>query len=92
MQRRAQATGPDNAPPAGPVAPGQAPAGRTADGKPIKLPKVQPVKRELPKIGRNEMVTIRKGGETQQMKWKKAEELVRDQGWELVQQAELAKK
>jgi preprotein translocase subunit SecA len=87
LQKRAQATGPDNAP-----QPGGAPAGRTADGKPIKLPTVQPVKRELPKIGRNEMVTIRKGNETQSIKWKKAEELVRDEGWEIVQGPQMASK
>ncbi|MEM8549973.1 MAG: hypothetical protein AAGF10_04220, partial [Verrucomicrobiota bacterium] len=58
-------------------------AGRTSSGKQIRLPKVKQVKRELPKIGRNDLVTIRKGSESQQMKWKKAEPLVRSQGWEL---------
>ena len=47
------------------------------------LPKVT-VRRELPKIGRNEMVTIRKDGEEREMKFKKAEALLRDGGWELV--------
>lgn len=49
----------------------------------VELPKVQPVRRELPKIGRNETVTIRKGTETREMKFKKAEPLLA-QGWELV--------
>ncbi|MBC2593139.1 preprotein translocase subunit SecA [Ruficoccus amylovorans] len=96
MQRRAQATGPENASAPGAAPAGRGPAaagaGRTADGKPIKLPTVQPVKRELPKIGRNEVVSIRKGGQTQTLKWKKAEEMVRDEGWELVPPSETAKK
>ena len=49
----------------------------------VRLPNVE--KRiELPKIGRNDMVTISKGGETQTMKFKKAEHLIRDEGWQLV--------
>ncbi|MGE9292121.1 MAG: preprotein translocase subunit SecA [Puniceicoccales bacterium] len=93
MQKRAQTTGPEDAPAAGAVAPaGRAAAGRTADGKAIKLPKVQPVKRELPKIGRNEMVSIRKEGKVESMKWKKAEGMVRDEGWEIVPPNEPAKK
>lgn len=53
--------------------------------KPVELPKVEPIRRELPKIGRNETVTIRKGGEEQQVKFKKAEPMIHNQGWELVQ-------
>ncbi len=87
MQKRAQATGPETA-----QAAAAGPAPKTASGKEIKLPKVKQVKRVLPKIGRNDVVTIRKGGETQQVKWKKAEPMVLNEGWELVQQAELTKK
>jgi preprotein translocase subunit SecA len=42
-----------------------------------------PIHRELPKIGRNDLVTIRRGGETQTLKFKKAEPLL-SQGWTLV--------
>ena len=35
------------------------------------------------KIGRNEKVTIRKGGETKIIKWKKAQELIQSHGWTL---------
>ena len=35
------------------------------------------------KIGRNEKVTIRKGGETKIIKWKKAQELIQSDGWTL---------
>ncbi|MBM3826569.1 MAG: preprotein translocase subunit SecA [Verrucomicrobia bacterium] len=47
--------------------------------------KAEPFRRVLPKIGRNAVVRIRKGPETLEMKWKKAESLVRDQGWELLE-------
>lgn len=59
----------------------QASAGR----KPVELPKVTPIRRELPKLGRNDVVTIRKGVETKEMKFKKAEALILNDGWELVQ-------
>ena len=60
-----------------------APAGQPG-GRAVELPKVEPVRRELPKIGRNEMVTIRKGPEEKEMKFKKAEPLLQNDGWELV--------
>jgi preprotein translocase subunit SecA len=42
------------------------------------------IRREYPKIGRNDLVRIRKGVETQDLKWKKAEPLIRsNEGWEL---------
>jgi len=63
------------------AAPAKAPAAR----KPVELPKVEPVRRELPKLGRNDMVTIRKGGETQELKFKKAEAMILNDGWNLVQ-------
>jgi preprotein translocase subunit SecA len=56
-----------------------------APRKPVELPKVEPVRRELPKIGRNETVTIRKGAETKQVKFKKAESMILNEGWDLVQ-------
>ncbi|MGB0415210.1 MAG: preprotein translocase subunit SecA [Coraliomargarita sp.] len=52
--------------------------------KEVELPKVEPVRRELPKIGRNDTVTIRKGGEEKQVKFKKAEPMILNEGWELV--------
>ena len=48
-------------------------------------PKPEPFRRLTPKIGRNAVVRIRKGPETQDLKWKKAEALVRDEGWEVVE-------
>jgi preprotein translocase subunit SecA len=57
----------------------------TAPKKEVDLPKMEPVRRELPKIGRNETVTIRKGPEEKSMKFKKAEPLIQAEGWELVQ-------
>ena len=56
-----------------------------APRKPVELPKVEPVRRELPKLGRNDIVTIRKGGETQELKFKKAEAMILNDGWDLVQ-------
>ena len=57
----------------------------TSQGKSVELPKVKPIRRELPKLGRNDMVTIRKGTETQTLKFKKAEALIVNDGWELEQ-------
>jgi len=59
-------------------------AAATAPKKDVELPKVEPVRRELPKIGRNEVVKIRKGGEEKELKFKKAEPLLLNEGWELV--------
>lgn len=53
--------------------------------KAVELPKLEPVRRELPKIGRNDMVTIRKGPEVLEMKFKKAEPMLQHEGWELVE-------
>jgi preprotein translocase subunit SecA len=65
---------------------GAAPAAATAGGsKPINLPKVKPRPVKIVnEPGRNEMVTIRKGPETQELKWKKAERMVKEEGWQLV--------
>ncbi len=49
-------------------------------------PKAEPFRRSTNKIGRNDLVRIRKGGETLELKWKKAEPMVRDEGWQLVQE------
>jgi preprotein translocase subunit SecA len=60
----------------------------TSSGKPIQLPKVQraPV-RIANEPGRNEVVVIRRGPEKQELKWKKAERLVKEEGWQLVGKA-----
>ncbi|HKJ91385.1 MAG TPA: preprotein translocase subunit SecA [Oceanipulchritudo sp.] len=66
----------------GPAAGARAPAG---GGSGVRLPKVKkaPV-RIANEPGRNEVVTIRRGPEKQEMKWKKAERLVKEEGWQLV--------
>jgi hypothetical protein len=49
------------------------------------LPKVKPRPVKIVnEPGRNEVVTIRKGPETQELKWKKAERMVKEEGWQLV--------
>ena len=53
--------------------------------KEVELPKLEPVRRELPKVGRNDIVTIRKGPEEKKLKFKKAEAMIQNEGWELVQ-------
>lgn len=53
--------------------------------KQVELPKVEPIRRELPKVGRNDTVTIRKGPEEKTLKFKKAEAMIQNDGWELVQ-------
>jgi preprotein translocase subunit SecA len=66
---------------------GPAESGTTeaTETKPANAPKPEPFRRLTPKIGRNAVVRIRKGPETQDLKWKKAEALVRDEGWEVVE-------
>ncbi|MDR2862251.1 MAG: preprotein translocase subunit SecA [Puniceicoccales bacterium] len=81
IQRQIVTTGPEDAPAT------QAEAVR-AEAKAAEEEAAKPVpgitiRREYPKIGRNDIVRIRKGPETQDLKWKKAEALVRTQGWEL---------
>ena len=44
----------------------------------LKIPEV-----ELPKIGRNDTVVISKNGEVKQMKFKKAQQLIENEGWTL---------
>jgi len=47
--------------------------------------KQEPFRRHEAKIGRNSLVRIRKGAETLDLKWKKAEAMVRDEGWVVVE-------
>jgi preprotein translocase subunit SecA len=82
LMRRAQG----QAVASGPAEPGTLDAVKSPatapDAEPIKH---APFRRELPKIGRNAIVRITKGPESQELKWKKAEPLVRDEGWEVAQ-------
>ncbi|GBL25084.1 protein translocase subunit SecA [Opitutia bacterium] len=78
LMRRAQG----QAKATGPAEPG---ATETTATTPANAPKPEPFRRLTPKIGRNAVVRIRKGPETQDLKWKKAEALVRDEGWEVVE-------
>jgi len=75
MMRRAQGHVTASGPASEPAPPAQA----------APAAKPEPFRRVLPKIGRNAVVRIRKGPETLEMKWKKAESLVRDEGWELLE-------
>ncbi len=65
---------------------GGAAAAAGGGAREVTLPNVGagPVVREEPRIGRNELVTIRRGGETRQLKYKKARDLIDKEGWELV--------
>jgi preprotein translocase subunit SecA len=89
MSQSAQVAGPGTGQPqvgalAGAAAQAQA-AQAPAQRKQVELPKVEPIRRELPKLGRNDTVTIRKGAETKELKFKKAEALILNDGWDLVQ-------
>jgi len=98
LSQKAKTSGPANAPQAGGVMAGAQAAQRQLGPQPAgqqaqtsgggtstaELPKVEPVRRQLPKIGRNDTVTIRKGSEEQTMKFKKAEPLLQNEGWQLV--------
>jgi preprotein translocase subunit SecA len=78
LMRRAQG----QAKATGPAEPG---ATAPTETTPANAPKPEPFRRLTPKIGRNALVRIRKGPETQELKWKKAEALVRDEGWEVAE-------
>ncbi|MGA1204282.1 MAG: preprotein translocase subunit SecA [Opitutales bacterium] len=67
---------------------GAAPRQPGVGGRDIQLPKVKraPVRIDN-EPGRNEMVIIQRGPEKQEMKWKKAERLVKEEGWQLVGKA-----
>ncbi|MDG1242666.1 MAG: preprotein translocase subunit SecA [Opitutae bacterium] len=89
MSQTAQVAGPGTGQPqvgalAGAAAQAQA-AQAPAPRKQVELPKVAPIRRDLPKLGRNDTVTIRKGAETKELKFKKAETMILNDGWELVQ-------
>ena len=47
-------------------------------------PRPRPVQRQLPKIGRNETVVIGRGKETMEVKFKKAEQMILNEGWRLL--------
>ena len=82
LMRRAQG----QAVASGPAEPGTLDAVKSPATVPnAEPPKHAPFRRELPKIGRNAIVRITKGPESQELKWKKAEPLVRDEGWEVAQ-------
>ena len=91
LRQRAREQGPSE-PSGSPAAGAQQAAtpqpARTPSGKPIELPKVTraPV-RIANEPARNDMVIIQKGPEKQEMKWKKAERLVKEEGWQLVGKA-----
>jgi preprotein translocase subunit SecA len=57
--------------------------GQSRPQKEVQLPKVEPIRREIAKIGRNDIVTIRKNGESKQLKYKRAEQLIENEGWVL---------
>lgn len=82
MQRRVQTQGPSG-PDGDQGSPGAAPA--AGGNSNIRLPQVNkvPVRIEN-EPGRNDVVTIRRGPDSKEMKWKKAEKLVKEQGWTLV--------
>ncbi len=69
----------------GPAEPGTPEDTATSGGISLQ-PKAEPFRRSTNKIGRNDIVRIRKGEETLELKWKKAEPMVRDEGWQLVQE------
>jgi len=54
-----------------------------APKKEIRLPKIEQ-KIDLPRIGRNDIVTIARGNQQETMKFKKAEPMILNEGWKLV--------
>ena len=82
MQQRAQTLGPSDA-----EGGDGTPTAAGAASKKITLPKVKrrPVVLER-EPARNDTVKIRRGAEERQLKWKKAEKLVKEEGWQLVEQ------
>ncbi len=54
-----------------------------AKREPVQLPKLEPIRRELPKIGRNDLVKIIKNGEEKELKYKRAESYIQNEGWTL---------
>jgi len=79
IQRLVVTTGPEDSPVS---LAEEAKEEKSATAEPRKTPGIT-IRREYPRIGRNDAVRVRKGPETQILKWKKAEALIREQGWEL---------
>ena len=52
---------------------------------PKKQSATQETKKNNKSFGRNDKITIEKNGETQEMKWKKAKELVENDGWVIIE-------
>ncbi|PHX58664.1 MAG: preprotein translocase subunit SecA [Opitutia bacterium] len=70
----------------GPAEPGTPEDLPEAEAAPESMqPKQEPFRRNEAKIGRNAVVRIRKGAETLDLKWKKAEQMVRDEGWVVIE-------
>ncbi len=70
----------------GPAEPGTPEDQPEAEAAPESMqPKQEPFRRNEAKIGRNAVVRIRKGAETLDLKWKKAEQMVRDEGWVVIE-------
>ena len=67
------------------IGPAEAGTPETTATTPANAPKPEPFRRLTPKIGRNAVVRIRKGPETLNLKWKKAEQMVRDEGWVVIE-------
>ena len=45
---------------------------------------VETVKKDIPKFGRNEMVKITDGKNTKELKYKKAQPLIENEGWKII--------
>ncbi len=88
LRQRAREQGPSD-PDGDQGAPATTAAARTAPGgKQIALPKVKRAPVQIAnEPGRNEVVVIQRGPEKQELKWKKAERLVKEEGWRLVGKA-----
>ena len=85
LAEKVQTDGPQTAPVENALAAARSQAQPTTQPEAeVELPKVEPIRRELPKIGRNDLVTIRKGMETKELKFKKAEALILNEGWQIV--------
>ena len=70
----------------GPAEPGTPEDQPAATSAPETMQQKQaPFRRNEAKIGRNAVVRIRKGNETLDLKWKKAEAMVRDEGWVVIE-------
>jgi preprotein translocase subunit SecA len=69
----------------GPAEPTQPIAGQRPDPATAAPAKAEKTRAGIPKVGRNAVVRIRKGSESLEIKWKKAEAMVRDEGWEYVE-------